>query len=76
MEVWFDFKRDALYLGLWDPIPSRNNCGEKQRPASDVEALYIPEDLHDEDADRVQNLAIETYSSWDFDWDVWLARIL
>jgi hypothetical protein len=24
----------------------------------------------------VQNLAIETYSSWDFDWDVWLARIL
>jgi hypothetical protein len=74
--VWFDFKRDTLYLGLWDPIPGRNNCGEKQRPASDVEALYIPEDLHDEDADRVQNLAIGTYGSWDFDWDVWLARIL
>ena len=75
-EVWFDSKRDTLYLGLWDPIPGRNNCGEKQRTASDVEALYIPEDLHDEDADRVQNLAIETYGSWVFDWDVWLARIL
>ena len=36
-EVWFDSKRDTLYLGLWDPIPGRNNCGEKQRPASDVE---------------------------------------
>lgn len=24
----------------------------------------------------MQNFAIETYGSWDFDWDVWLARIL